>query len=518
MRWAGLLIFSVLVLATRCANYQDVFVGGNVYFTDADCYSRTTRVRMCAEQPGLILRHHSFENFPAGTTPHTTAPFDYLVVALAAALKPFTSHALDLAGALISPLLASLTGWFLWWWSRRSQWRYRAALLLIYALSPILVHGGELGRPDHQSFLLLLLSVAICAEWTLQAGPSRKWSMVSGVAWGCALWVSLYEPLILLLALLGSHAASARQNFRSKERRQGWMVCAGIIALAFLIEQRLPAGLPIGGDSLVTNWMQTIGELRRVAITDPIWLSWTGLLLVPLPALLWIAWRKTKVLPLFLGVLLTMTFLLTLWQARWGYFFVLLFALAMPGLLEVVRNRFVAYAVFGVSLFPILESWDEALWPNEWHNALRLERRLEATQWRETATRLSSEKETTFLAPWWWSPAVAYWSRQPGLAGSSHESLPGIAESARFYLAANPEDARKILARNKIRWVLVYEAERTILNSAAVLGVPPPPEPFGRTLDRTPAQAPGYLQLVSQNAACKLFRVRFSGEGEDFLR
>src|SRR5437763_16969576 len=38
-------ILSLLILATRCANYQDVFVAGNVYFTDADCYARMTRVR-----------------------------------------------------------------------------------------------------------------------------------------------------------------------------------------------------------------------------------------------------------------------------------------------------------------------------------------------------------------------------------------------------------------------------------------------------------------------------------------
>jgi ascorbate-specific PTS system EIIC-type component UlaA len=53
-------ILSVLILATRCANYQDVFVAGNVYFTDADCYARMTRVRMCSENPGLIVRRHYF--------------------------------------------------------------------------------------------------------------------------------------------------------------------------------------------------------------------------------------------------------------------------------------------------------------------------------------------------------------------------------------------------------------------------------------------------------------------------
>lgn len=47
-------ILSVLILATRCANYQDVLVAGNVYFTDADCYARMTRVRMCLEHPGVI--------------------------------------------------------------------------------------------------------------------------------------------------------------------------------------------------------------------------------------------------------------------------------------------------------------------------------------------------------------------------------------------------------------------------------------------------------------------------------
>jgi hypothetical protein len=51
-------ILSILILATRCANYQDVFVAGNIYFTDADCYARMTRVRMCLEHPGLIIRHH----------------------------------------------------------------------------------------------------------------------------------------------------------------------------------------------------------------------------------------------------------------------------------------------------------------------------------------------------------------------------------------------------------------------------------------------------------------------------
>ena len=215
IRAIGLLIeivlLSALILAARCANYQDVFVAGNVYFSDADCYAWMTRVRMCEKKPGLIVRHHDFENFPQGTTPHTTAPFDYLILALAVALKPFTVHAIDLAGALISLLLALFGGWFLWWWSRRMKFRYRWAALILYAISPVLVKGTELGRPDHQSLLILLVTVAICAEWTLQFERSTKWGIVSGTAWSFALWVSLYEPLILLFLVVFLRAVQDRQ-------------------------------------------------------------------------------------------------------------------------------------------------------------------------------------------------------------------------------------------------------------------------------------------------------------------
>src|SRR4051794_21891014 len=155
-----------------------------------------TRVRMCLEHPGTIVRHHEFENFPAGTTPHTTAPLDYLIAGISAIMP------VDLAGAVVSPLIALVTGWFLWWWSRRMQMAYRGTALLLFAVSPILVHATELGRPDHQSLLLGLIVVALCAEWTLALADSRAWSLASGAAWGLALWVSLYEPLILLAVIV----------------------------------------------------------------------------------------------------------------------------------------------------------------------------------------------------------------------------------------------------------------------------------------------------------------------------
>jgi hypothetical protein len=495
--------FFSLILVTRCGNERDVFIAGGIYFTDADCYSRMTRVRMCVEHPGLILRHHSFENFPAGTIPHTTAPLDYLIVGLSVVLKPVTARSLDLAGAIISPLLALLTGWFLWWWAWRARLRYRSALLLLFALSPILVHGTELGRPDHQSLLLGVIAVAVCAEWSLASEDSRRWSLVSGAAWGLALWVSFYEPLILLAILLGAQLLTARKTFLTRNRLVGWAVGGAIVFLALAIEQRLPVWP--GGSQIFSNWAATIGELSHVQINDPIWLRWTGLLLIPLPALLWIALRKTRTLPLFLAALLLATFALTLWQARWAYFFVMMFALALPACLNVIGNRAAVWLLIVISLFPILKDWDERLWPNEFQTAAIGERRFEAIAWRQAALQIDGP----FLAPWWWSPAVAYWSGQAGLAGSSHEALDGIEQSARFFLAPDSETAQGILLKNKVAWVLAYDADRTVANSAQILGIPAPENPLGRVLDRTPSQTPPFLQLAAQNSACKLFRVQF---------
>ncbi len=179
LRLAALLFFCALTFGLRSHNLREVFIDGKIYLADADCYSRMTRARMVAEHPGMIVRHHDFENFPQGVTPHTTAPLDYLIVAgktaLDAGFAVFDSdktsvlhdQTLDLAGALISPLLAALGTVFLAVWAWTLRLRFWGMALLLYAVSPILVHGTQLGRPDHQALLILLLAVALGAEIAL---------------------------------------------------------------------------------------------------------------------------------------------------------------------------------------------------------------------------------------------------------------------------------------------------------------------------------------------------------------
>src|SRR5262249_9330177 len=99
-----------------------------------------------------------------------------------------------------------------------------------------------------------------------------------------------------------------------------------------------------------------------------------------------------------------------------------------------------------------------------------------------------------------------YWSGQPGIAGSSHEALDGIADSARFFLADDISGARKLLQNRRVEWIFAYEWNRVSQNSASLLGVSVSDRALGRVLDRPPAQAPDYRVLAGQNGTAKLFR------------
>jgi len=502
-----ILILSALILAARCANYRNVFVAGNVYFADADCYARMKRVQMCAEHPGLIVRHHDFENFPSGTTPHTTAPLDYAILGLAVALRACTVHSLDFAGAIISPLLGLLGGWFLWWWAHQMRFRFRGAMLLLYAISPILVHGSELGRPDHQSLLILLATIGLCAEWTLQTSPSRKWSLVSGTAWGLTLWVSFYEPVVLILIIVVCYGIAARNQFTARHRRIGWIALAFIICLMFLVEQRIPTYLSSVDPTFLRNWASSIGEMRPLRMTDPIWLRWTGYFL-PLTTLL-LGWSlfKRKYLPTYILILFVLTYALAVWQARWAYFFVVVLVMILPECLAAIRRSWLGWIIAMLAFLPILYDWDMVLWPNESEIGRNSQQRAEAMQWRELANQLRSKNTQPFLAPWWLSPSISYWSGQPAVAGSSHESLDGITDSARFFLTTNFSAARRILEKHRVAWVLAGDAEDVIENSAAILDSIRPPNPLARVLARTPSQAPPFLSLAAQTGTGKIYRV-----------
>ncbi|MEP7071239.1 MAG: hypothetical protein ABI839_02535 [Verrucomicrobiota bacterium] len=494
-----ILFITLLVTATRCANFQDVFVGREIHFLDGDCYARMTRARLCFEHPGTIVRHHDFENYPQGTSPHTTAPLDYLIVALAVILSGISAQPLDLAGAFIAPVLAVAMGAFLCWWTRLMQLRFRWAVLLLYALSPLLAHAFALGRPDHQALAVALVMVALCGEWRLIRGPSRGWSVASGVSWALALWVSLYEPLVLLaLTLLLRPVNGSVRGWWREDRQWGAFAFGVIVLCAALMEWRSLVSFQSLDLAALRHWSGTIGELRPVSWRSLSWLEWCSGLLLLVP-LLW--WRRGRGEITFLLLLLLVTFLLTLWQARWSYFFASIFLLLVPAILQCFRRTAVGVIIFLLALYPTLRAWDRRIDAVE--SGAREETVAEVTELHA----LSGQLTGPFLAPWWQSPALSYWSRQSGIAGTSHESLPGIVSAMRFYAATEDSAALAMCQERQVRWVVSYDAERVAGEAAAILGYPVTKEALCNRLDRNPTSVPNFLKLRRQTAHFKLYEV-----------
>jgi hypothetical protein len=363
------------------------------------------------------------------------------------------------------------------------MWRNLAAACLV-AISPMMVHGTLLGRPDHQALLIPLLAVAIALELRLLREVSQRVAVAAGIAWGLALWVSLYEPLLLLALTWLGLAIFQRGVFRERERLIGWLTAVAIFVVSVIIEGWRLHSLSRDTRTLFARWSHDIGEMKGLSLAELTLWSWLGVAAVLAPfALGWLARRRLDArMSLWL---LVATFGLTLWQLRGGYFLVLVFALTLPLQVFALPNRrWIAWVVMVIGLWPTATWWDAELFPNDVQMRRRIDRTDEQVALRAIAEQQRARQAGPFLAPWWLSPAIAYWSGQPGVAGSSHESLPGIADTARVYLAPDVKAALPILEKRGVRWILSDAPERVVPTSARILGVPEPADCLGYRLDR----------------------------------
>ena len=485
-----------LALGAFTWNQDAVFYGGEVYFTDGDCYSRMTRVRMIEEEGLRSIRHHAWENSPDGTAPHTTMPLDGLIAGFSAALAPFRARHIELAGAWVSPVLGLVTVFFLMIWGLASKWPSWWAMGLMAAVSPILAHGFELGRPDHQSLLVLLIAVALAAEVGIWSWRSAAWAYVSAAAWGLALWVSLFEPAVMLGAVV-----VARLLARSGRVELGPVALfSGILLAAFWIDGWRAAAF----HPAFERWALNIGELRRAGMG--VIFSWCGWLVVAAAAIL--AWRAARgagrICGLFAGLLILLG-ALCLWHARWGYFLAIVFAISLPWLLAAFRWRWLGTVILLISLWPVAAEWEGMLYPKGEAFQSRIEKMADAVALREAALAIQNLPEGGVLAPWWFCPAIVWWSGQPCIGGSSHQSLPGILDSCGFYLSTDDAAALDQLRQRQVRYVFAYEPDRVISNSDQILGEKSNGSTLAERLYKN--SPPPWLDPLFQNRFFRVYRV-----------
>jgi hypothetical protein len=371
-----------------------------------------------------------------------------------------------------------------------------------------------------------------------------------------SLWISLYEPLILLVAM--AVLVPAFFGWAAIFRRERWWqlgVLVGLIVLMLALEGDPTPQLAPEVREYFGRWTKTVAELRGLTLAGGALYRWIGWLAIPAPVLLVLAARRLDRRAWLALVLVLGTVLASALHLRWGYFLGLSFALALPWLLAPLRRRWLATVVLLVSLVPLSFEWVEILPPDvkrplpwyafglsfysfrgDWDKRLEHDADLLSVKRRERALlrdvaahivpgeihpflvsprhgsipqalRADPRGRVPFLAPWWLSPALAYWSGQPGVTGSSHEGLPGIVDSARFYLAREPIAAAQILEKRRLAYVVVDEPSRIVETSTPLLAIPAPTLPLVDTLYIAPHSGPAFLVLTHANSYYKLFAV-----------
>ena len=502
----GAVVLALLFLAAVTWNRAQVFVPKSdgemlVVFADGDCHSRMQRAAMVVEKPGKIVRTHDFENHPQGTVPHTTAPMDYLIAALGMFVRPF-----DVAGAWISPLLGLLALFFLFFWSRVLDLHPRWPIVLLFAVSPALTHAFALGRPDHQSLLVASTILALAANLAFIRTSSAGWAYASGAAWGMSLWVSWFEPLILLLTQELARVIALRRAAYPKAWWNALLLAAGIALAAWALEGFRNPWPSEEIRALFPRWAALLGELQGA--TPEAMFTWTGWLLVPSPLLLaWNYYKSRDPLALIVLLLLVVVTALTGWQVRWNPWQAAVFCLALPWILAPLGKTWLIWSVFLVSLWPVAWAWDARLFPAPAERARQQERILEAALLEQVGDFLETQPRGGVLAPWWISPALARASGHPMVGGTSHQSLPGSADTARFFMSDDDGIAAAQLHLRKVRYVVTDDPERIIATSSQLLGVPAPEDALIVRLDRG-RDIPDFLQPVFANQFFRVYKVR----------
>lgn len=156
----------------------------------------------------------------------------------------------------------------------------------------------------------------------------------------------------------------------------------------------------------------------------------------------------------------------------------------------------------------MMAEW-ENLWLPDGPRQVLLEERVEDARILHGASQfLNEQPRGGVLAPWWLSHQIAYWSGQPTVAGSSHQSLPGIVDTARFWVEDDPDQAREMLRQREVRYVVTTDVDRAISTAEPLLDAEAPERNMARRLGDFRPEPPEFLELIHEEEHLRVWRVR----------
>jgi hypothetical protein len=439
--------------------------GLHPWAVEADCYSQLARVQRILNGQGLVQNHFTVENWPEGLIPSTTAPFDYVILALYAPLALFTHYPLDWAGALVSPALwLGMVAFLVFVPTRCFQRAGRAALLVGIALVPALVWATAFGRARHQSLILALLTVALTAEYERwQKDAPRAWHIAAGIVWGLLCWTSLYEPLFVVVLLIIFNFAVRRRESAA------FGVSFGVVMpLALLIEGIHVFVPPHELRPVLARWLQFISEMQGMQLQEFInaitfsggaeitwWETGSLLFLLALPWIGWRLWRAGNTTDRFVLGLAILLAICTLYERRWLPYACLAEVFLVARYFQMAPQLWLRWALAAIFMVNVIEAND---------TQMLVARSSPPNQPSEEMMEIahSIDQPGGILGPWWLSPGLLYFSGHPIVSGSSHCGISGIQASAQFFASNRWPEADRVLKERQVRWVVVWDEPKYV--------------------------------------------------------
>ena len=77
-----------------------------------------------------------------------------------------------------------------------------------------------------------------------------------------------------------------------------------------------------------------------------------------------------------------------------------------------------------------------------------------------------------------------------------------------FFETQDAKEAKQIIDRHNVTWIVSYDADRVAQNSAQILGNPVPKNAFCYLLDRRASEVPPFLRLIAQTDTSSSFAWR----------
>ncbi len=164
---------------------------------DTDTYTRLVRVQELVDGGGWFNSTTERMNAPHGDKLNWTRPVDVMIVAGALPLRSELGYtwrdALFWSGAVLPPLLQALFGLAVAWMAAPFFSAVSRPLLMLFVCAqPIVFVYSLVGRPDHQTLLLIsaALMIGFVIRGLLQWGRPLRLGIWAGMWAGFGLWVS----------------------------------------------------------------------------------------------------------------------------------------------------------------------------------------------------------------------------------------------------------------------------------------------------------------------------------------